>query len=133
MEAKKTGGRPPKTFSKKEIERAEMLAAQGLNRIQIARGLRVDIKTLNKNIESNKDLEEAIERGKVAGLEKVTSALFNKAIDGDNVSMIFYLKNRDPENWEEVQKRELYGKDGGDIKTDNKWTIEVVSAKPTDS
>lgn len=133
MKAALERGRPPKTFSKKEIERAEMLAAQGLNRIQIARGLRVDIKTLNKNIESNKELEEAIERGKVAGLEQVTNALFNKAVEGDNVSMIFYLKNRDPNNWEEVQKRELYGKDGGDIKTDNKWTIEVVSAKPTDS
>jgi len=32
--------------------------------------------------------------------------------------MIFYLKNRDPDNWEDVQKRKITGGDGGPVESE---------------
>ena len=37
---------------------------------------------------------ESIKRGKAKGVAVITNALFEKAKDGDNTAMIFYLKNR---------------------------------------
>ena len=49
--------------------------------------------------------------------EKIT-----KFYPPDPTSMIFWLKNRDKENWRDKQEREVYGKDGG--------AIEIISAIP---
>ena len=40
------------------------------------------------------------------GIGVVANALFEKAKRENTTAMIFYLKNRDPENWEDVQKRQ---------------------------
>jgi hypothetical protein len=37
---------------------------------------------------------EAIKRGKAKGIVTITNALYEKAKEGDNTAMIFYLKNR---------------------------------------
>ena len=92
------------------LEQIEQYAAQGLTKKQIASCLGVSYTTLNENQNQYPEFLAAIKRGQASGIEKVSNALFNKAMDGDNVSMIFYLKNRDPMSWEDVQKRELYGK-----------------------
>jgi len=63
------------------------------------------------------ELKEAMYNGRAKGIATITNALFQKAKEGDNTAMIFYLKNRDPDNWEDVQKRHLLGKDGGAIQT----------------
>jgi len=89
------------------LTQVEGLAAQGLTKEQIALSLGVSYVTLNEYQKDNPDFLEAIKRGQAKGIATVTNALFNKAKSGDNVSMIFYLKNRDPDNWEDVQKRNL--------------------------
>ena len=43
---------------------------------------------------------ETIKKGKAVGLSKVTNALFeNATVEKDNVAIIYYLNNRDKENW----------------------------------
>ena len=84
--------------------------------------------TINEWMEHNEEFSEAVKRGKAvcaAWWEKVgrTQALDGK---GNATLVIFGLKNMAAEDWREKTQHELTGADGGAIKTDNKWTIEVV-------
>ncbi len=55
--------------------------------------------------------------------------LFDK---NQNVTgVIFNLKNNF--GWRDKIEQEVSGKDGGPIETDNKWTIEIVSANAKDA
>jgi hypothetical protein len=54
-----------------------------------------------------KELSEAIKKGRVEGLNKVSNALFEKATQGNVTAMIYYLKVRDRENWGENQPEPL--------------------------
>ena len=100
-------GRPQFEITAEVCAKAERLAAQGLTLEQIARVLGISYQTLNEKAKIYSDFSEAIKNGKAKGIAKITNKLFQKAGEGDNTSMIFYLKNRDPDNWEEVQKRQV--------------------------
>jgi hypothetical protein len=50
---------------------------------------------------------DAIKKGRAEGLNKVSNALFEKAIQGNVTAMIYYLKVRDRENWGENQPEPL--------------------------
>lgn len=89
------------------IKHVEQLAAQGLTKEQIARTLGVCYNTLNERQKEYPEFLEAIKNGQSKGIAKVSNKLFQKALEGDNTAMIFYLKNRDPDNWEDVQKRTI--------------------------
>ena len=103
------GGRPPFEITKEVCDQAEELASHGLTLEQIAYSLGIVYQTLNEKRKEFDELSEALKRGKAKGIKKVANALYEKATEGDNVAMIFYLKNRDPDNWEELQKRKLSG------------------------
>ena len=49
-----------------------------------------------------KEFSDAIKRGQAQGVDAVTNKLFEKATEGDNTSMIFYLKNR--AGWKDKQE-----------------------------
>lgn len=83
------------------IKKTEALAAQGLSQEQIAGVLGFSPDTLIRRKKDNAEFAAAIKRGKEKGIATVTNALFQKAKGGDNVSMIFYLKNRDRDNWKD--------------------------------
>jgi hypothetical protein len=108
-------GRPSYTPTPEIIAQVEKLASQGLTLEQIAYVLGICTDTLCVKKNEYPELSEAIKRGKAKGIAQITNKLHEKALEGDNTAMIFYLKNRDPENWQDVQKREHYGKDGGPI------------------
>jgi len=111
-------GRPPFEITPEVIAKVEKLAAQGLAEYQIAAVLGIHRLTLQGKKEENSDFNDAIKNGKAKGIAKITNKLFEKANDGDNTSMIFYLKNRDPDNWEDVQKRKITGGDGGPVESE---------------
>ena len=89
------------------LKQVEKLAAQGLTKEQIARTLGVCYDTLNERQKEYPEFADAIKNGQSKGLAKITNKLFQKASEGDNTAMIFYLKNRDPNNWEDVHKRKI--------------------------
>lgn len=97
------GGRPRFEITPEVCKKAESLAAQGLAEYQIAAVLGISQETLIKKKQGYSEFSDAIKNGKAKGIAKVTNKLFEKANDGDNVAMIFYLKNRDPENWKDRQ------------------------------
>lgn len=99
-------GRPPFKVTEENTLLAEELAAHGLTLEQIALNLGICYDTLNERRKEFPDFAEAIKRGKAKGIATISNKLFEKAKEGDNTAMIFYLKNRDPNNWEDVQKRQ---------------------------
>ena len=119
-------GRPTFKVTQRVINKAERVAAQGLTNEQIAITLGIHRCTLNEKKKLYPELKEAIERGRTKGIEEVTNALFEKAVEGDGPAMKFYLTNRDPANWKDVQERKLSGANGDEIKIDTKWTVKVV-------
>lgn len=90
----------PKWIPTKEInEKAQEMASRGLTVSQIADCLGVSETTVYERQSEYPEFLESIKRGRSQGINQVTSALFDKAIDGDNTCMIFYLKSRDRESW----------------------------------
>jgi hypothetical protein len=90
----KKRGRPEIEINDDVCRKAEALAAQGLNMQQIADSLGIGLSTIYDKAEDYPELLESIKIGRSKGIAIVTNALFEKARNGDNVAMIFYLKNR---------------------------------------
>ena len=54
---------------------------------------------IHERQEARMQYEQAIKEGRAEGVKNVTNALYDKAVSGDSVAMIFFLKNRDNEHW----------------------------------
>lgn len=102
MDKPRGKGRPKFEVTPEVIENCEKWASQGLTMEQIAQSLGIHQRVLYKKKADETELDEAIQRGRAKGIQAVTSALFQKAMAGDNTAMIFYLKNRDPKRWADV-------------------------------
>jgi len=100
-------GRPPIEITDEVCRKVEKLAAQGLTHEQIALILGMGESTLYKKKTQFIEFLEAIKRGQAKGVGVITNKLFKKARDGDNTSMIFYLKNR--AGWKDKQEIEYSG------------------------
>ena len=89
------------------IRQVEALAANGLSEEQIGSVIGVSRSTIQRKTKENESFESAIKRGRHKGVAKVANALFQKAINGDNVAMIFFLKNRDSGNWKDRVEQKI--------------------------
>ena len=76
----------------------------GMTLEEIADSLKVARSSFYNYMESHPELLDSIKSGRKAGVNKVVSALFTKALTGDVAACAFYLKNRDAENWREKQQ-----------------------------
>lgn len=95
-----------------DVKQVEVLAAQGLNEMQIAKTLGINWKTLNARKVKYKAFSEALATGKTKGVAKITNALFNSAIGGSFQAQQFYLINRDKDNWQDLKNIDHTSKDG---------------------
>lgn len=122
----------------KVIRKAERLAARGLTLVQIGLSLGWCEDTIHRKKKGHPELSEAIKRGQAKGIETATNSLMKKVkgftskeiheevkeVDGkitrhkkivtkkiapSDAATIFYLKNRDPENWKDVQDHKIMG------------------------
>ncbi len=87
-----------------DYAKVEQLAAQGLTLAQIAAsfGFCETVIYTRKRIDAQ--LTQALKKGKAQGIATISNALFQTAVDGNTTAQIFYLKNRDPENWSDRQQ-----------------------------
>ena len=97
MEAKKKPGRKAINLDHNEIER---LAGMGLNERQICASLGINPSTLTRK-KHIKSIKQALEKGRAKAIAQVSSKLFDNAMEGKETSAIFFLKNRDPDNWKD--------------------------------
>jgi hypothetical protein len=105
-------GRPKYKITTKVCREAEEYAAQGLTLKQIANNLGIHRDTLNEKKKENSDFSDSVARGRDRGIAEVTNALYKGAIDGDISAIKYFLNNRDPENWKNMQHTELSGSVG---------------------
>jgi CRISPR/Cas system-associated endoribonuclease Cas2 len=83
------------------IKKIRKYASRGLTRRQIAASMGWSHTTLYNKLKKNVAIVDAIKEGEASGIKKVANALFKTALDGNVTSMIFYLKNRAPNEWKD--------------------------------
>jgi len=88
----------------------------GIIEEEIAKRLGVSYSSLNKYKNEHSELFNALKEGKEVADYRVENALYEKALNGDTTAMIFWLKNRRPEQWRE--KQEIAHSGGIDIVVD---------------
>jgi len=93
-------GRPKFEITDEVLKEVEKMAGQGLTVKQIAACLGVSPATIYNKQAQYLEFFETIKKGQAVGIQKVTNALFqNATVEKDNVAIIYYLNNRDRENW----------------------------------
>lgn len=123
------GGRPTK-YDKKYCKVAVEFMSQGYSVTALAGHIGVARSTIFKWAEDNQEFSDAIKEGQAGASAFWEKLLINNAITGEGnaTTCIFGVKNRCRDDWQDKQQTELSGPDGGAIKTDNKFTVEIVSA-----
>ena len=101
MEEQKKGkvGRKRIIFTQEDYENITKWSGLGLSEKQIADNLGVSLSSIARNKRNNDRFDTALKKGKAKAIETITNALFEKAKSKDTTSMIFWLKNRDAERW----------------------------------
>jgi len=89
-----------------DYELVEMYAGIGMTDADIALLLDIVPETFARLKQKDENLVNAIKRGKSKAKVSIAKALFNKARDGNVTAMIFWLCNRAPEEWKNIQKIE---------------------------
>lgn len=100
-------GRPSK-YPKINLKQVESLAALGLIDEEIALVMDISRRTLNY-YKKKPEFLHAIKKGKLKADVQITKSLYEKAKTGDVTSMIFWLKNRQPNKWRDKQDIEHSG------------------------
>lgn len=84
-------------------------ARDGLSNKQIAKNIGINEGTFYEWQKAHPKFKEAVKKGKEVIDREVENALFNRAIEGDATSMIFWLKNRKPQEWNDRRQVEHSG------------------------
>lgn len=96
-------GRKRIKFNDQDYENIEKWAGDGLSETQIATLLGCSISTITRTKKRNEQFEHAIKKGRYKAVQKVANKVYENAMEGKETSAIFFLKNRDPENWKDRQ------------------------------
>ena len=81
-------------------------ARNGLTDEQIAHNVGISTKTLYVWKNEHSLICDALKNSKEIADLQIENALYNKALSGDTVSMIFWLKNRQPNRWRDKHQVE---------------------------
>lgn len=86
--AKRPNGRPPYEPTQRDRATVEAMTAYGIPQDEIAATLKIAGKTLRRAF------REEIDRAAARANSRIATALFNKAVSGDVIAQIFWLKCR---------------------------------------
>jgi hypothetical protein len=118
-------GRPPKFKTPKDMQAAvdDYFALCNDENPPLISGLAYHLDMTTESLRRYGEDDEFSATVKKAK-QRVEIALEKRLQSNSPVGAIFSLKNNF--GWKDKSEHELTGADGGAIKTDNKWTIEVV-------
>ena len=103
-------------------------SGDGLSETQIATLLNCSISTITREKKRNEQFAHAIKKGKYKAVQLVANKVFQNAMDGKETSAIFFLKNRDPDNWADRQEIN-YNLDLKNVLTDAR--ARIIDHAPT--
>jgi hypothetical protein len=115
------GGRPslfdPGEDRASIIELAKEMSLGGATHEEIWKEIGVDERTFYRWYNLNEEFRGAVKIGGREADERVKNTLFRRAVNGESdTAIIFWLKNRDPNNWRDKRDVDL----GGSVEiTDN--------------
>lgn len=110
-----------RVLNAEELEQVEKLSGV-LNAKQLADFLGIDRATFFRIKDRQPEVEERYNRGRARVVGEIGRTLVQKALDGDNASMMFYLKTQ--AGWRETQGIDHTSSDGSVTPT----KIELVTA-----
>jgi transposase-like protein len=84
-------------------------ARDGLTDEQIAHNIGIRRETLWSWRKQFPNIDNALKKTKEVVDRQVENALFKKACEGDTTAMIFWLKNRRPNDWRDKRETQLSG------------------------
>ena len=115
-------------LSEDDYKQISLWAGDGLNESQIATLLNVNISTITREKKRNEQFAQAIKKGRYKAVQLVANKVFQNAMDGKETSAIFFLKNRDPDNWADRQEIN-YNLDLKNVLTDAR--ARIIEHAPT--
>ena len=115
-------GRPRAIFTDEQRNQVEVLSGVGVTHAQIAVLLGCAENTLRVH------MGPELATGDAKATAKIAQTLFNKAVNGDTASVIFWMKRR--ARWKEVHGVEVAGQDGKAIEHVYRWASSKI--EPTD-
>ncbi len=92
--------------------------AEGQGKIQAAKDVGVNIKTVDRHMASNPGFKTDVSLAETEVNQKVENALYKAATSGNTTAMQVWLYNRYPERWTDKRNINLAGPDGGPIEVD---------------
>jgi hypothetical protein len=93
----------PTTYSPLIIPIVRACATFGATAPEIANYIGTSIASFNRWTIEHDELREALKRGRDASDDRVEESLYRNALAGNTTAQIFWLKNRRPDRWRDVQ------------------------------
>ena len=97
-------GRKKINFTDEDLANIERWSGDGLSEAQIATLLGCSLSTIARKKREKGRFDTALKKGKTRAVQQVANKVFQNAMDGKETSAIFFLKNRDPDNWADRQE-----------------------------
>lgn len=148
-------GRPTE-YREAYAEGARKLARLGATDEEVADFFGVNVSTIYRWKNAHQAFCEALKVGKDEADDRVQRALYHKAVGyeqdavkifmpagaeapvyapykerfaPDTTAAIFWLKNRRPNEWRDVNRQELTGKDGGPVQIEDTAAADILKAR----
>ena len=143
---------PPSTFKREFIEEAAQLSKEGATDQEMADYFGVDVRTLYRWKNTEPEFRQAIKSAKDAADDRVERSLFERALGyerdemdvrvvsgevvqtpirkfypPDTTACIFWLKNRQPAIWRDVNRTEITGAGGGPVEVETASKEQILS------
>ena len=96
----------PSSYSPVILPVVRACATFGATAEEIANYLNIPWGSFKRWVYAEPELREALKRGRDASDERVIESLYRKALTGDVGACCFWLKNRRPSEWRDVQNIE---------------------------
>ena len=94
-------------ITEEKIQRTGKLAGLGLSNDQIAECLDMSRSSFYKCMQKNGDFRDSLERGRSKAVMEISNALYESARAGNVKAQIYFLRCRDPQNWNVSKRVEL--------------------------
>ena len=94
-------------ITEEKIQRTGKLAGLGLSNDQIAECLDMSRSSLYKCLQKNADFRDSLEKARSKAVMEVSNALYESARAGNVKAQIYFLRCRDPQNWNVSKRVEL--------------------------